>query len=59
MKKYRKARIVSCSDNTSWYKDQIGKVIYVSELHWGSSDLEDKQGRSVLKYDIEYQKESL
>jgi hypothetical protein len=51
---FKKAKIKSCSDSGYWYKDQIGKTIYVKELGLESSFLEDKQGRNVFKFDIEY-----
>ena len=51
---YKKAKIIACSNNDFWYKDLIGKSILVKELNWYSAYLEDKQGRSILKYDVEY-----
>jgi len=52
--KYRRAKIITCSDKDFWYKNNIGETILVKNVSWASAYVEDKQGRSVLRYDIEY-----
>jgi hypothetical protein len=48
-----KMKIVQCSDDDFWYKNMIGQIVEVQEPGWPTAYLEEKSGKSILRYDLE------
>lgn len=52
--RFMPAKIISCSNDDYWYKNNVGDKIKIREVKWASPFVEADNGFSILKIDLQY-----